>query len=50
MCTILEIKDIGEKPGNNDANIAKGRRLFIGNIAYATTEKELTEFFKGYLV
>ncbi len=29
---------------------AEGRRLYIGNLAYATTEGELKEFFKDYLV
>jgi RNA recognition motif-containing protein len=32
------------------ASAAEGRRLYIGNLAYATTEGELTEFFKGYLM
>ena len=32
------------------ASAAEGRRLYIGNLAYATTEEELKEFFKGYLV
>ena len=32
------------------ASAAEGRRLYIGNLAYATTEGELTSFFKGYLV
>lgn len=27
---------------------AEGRRLYIGNLAYATTEAELKEFFSGY--
>jgi RNA recognition motif-containing protein len=43
----------GEKAGQNDAvlaSAAEGRRLYIGNLAYATTEGELTNFFKGYLV
>lgn len=26
----------------------EGRRLYIGNLAYATTEEELKEFFKTY--
>jgi len=26
----------------------EGRRLYIGNLAYATTEEELKEFFKSY--
>ena len=32
------------------ASAAEGRRLYIGNLAYATTEGELKEFFNGYLV
>ena len=32
------------------ASAAEGRRLYIGNLAYATTEGELTDFFKGYLM
>jgi hypothetical protein len=38
---------------NNEAvlaSAAEGRRLYIGNLAYATTEGELTSFFKGYLM
>jgi RNA recognition motif-containing protein len=41
------------KANNNDAvlaSAAEGRRLYIGNLAYATTEGELKDFFKGYLV
>jgi RNA recognition motif-containing protein len=26
----------------------EGRRLYIGNLAYATTDGELREFFKSY--
>jgi RNA recognition motif-containing protein len=36
---------------NNDAvlaSAAEGRRLYIGNLAYATTEAELKQFFAGY--
>lgn len=29
---------------------SEGRRLYIGNLAYSTTEDELKEFFKGYKV
>ncbi|KAI1329718.1 hypothetical protein F5Y16DRAFT_79706 [Xylariaceae sp. FL0255] len=32
------------------ASAAEGRRLYIGNLAYATTEGELKDFFNGYLV
>ncbi|KAI9751136.1 MAG: hypothetical protein M4579_006188 [Chaenotheca gracillima] len=38
---------------NNEAvlaSAAEGRRLYIGNLAYATTDEELKEFFKGYLI
>ncbi|KAI1102264.1 RNA-binding domain-containing protein [Jackrogersella minutella] len=43
----------GKDDNNKDAvhaSAAEGRRLYIGNLAYATTEGELKEFFKGYLV
>lgn len=30
------------------ASAAEGRRLYIGNLAYATTEGNLREFFTGY--
>ena len=42
-----------DKSAANDAvlaSAAEGRRLYIGNLAYATTEGELKDFFKGYLV
>lgn len=32
------------------ASAAEGRRLYIGNLAYATQEGELKDFFQGYLV
>ena len=32
------------------ASAAEGRRLYIGNLAYATTEGELKDFFNSYLV
>lgn len=32
------------------ASAAEGRRLYIGNLAYATTEGELKEFFKDFPV
>jgi RNA recognition motif-containing protein len=31
------------------ASAAEGRRLYIGNLAYATTEGELKEFFSASL-
>ncbi|PVH78536.1 RNA-binding domain-containing protein [Cadophora sp. DSE1049] len=42
-----------DKSATNDAvlaSAAEGRRLYIGNLAYATTEGELQAFFKGYLI
>lgn len=30
------------------ASAAEGRRLYIGNLAYATTEGDLREFFTGF--
>lgn len=45
--------DQAKDASQNDAVIAsaaEGRRLYIGNLAYATTEGELKEFFKDYLV
>ena len=44
----------GGEPVNaaeNDAVIAsavEGRRLYIGNLAYATTEENLRDFFASY--
>lgn len=32
------------------ASSEEGRRLYIGNLAYATTEGELRQFFKDYTV
>lgn len=31
-----------------NASAEEGRRLYIGNLAYATTEGELKDFFKDY--
>ncbi|KAI8958686.1 RNA-binding domain-containing protein [Daldinia sp. FL1419] len=49
----LSNTSLAGKDENKDAvhaSAAEGRRLYIGNLAYATTEGELKEFFKGYLV
>lgn len=46
-------KSADDKAAANEAasaSAAEGRRLYIGNLAYATTEGELKEFFKSYLV
>jgi len=46
-------EDKAAKDAHNEAvlaSAAEGRRLYIGNLAYATTEGELQTFFKGYLI
>ncbi|KAJ4220411.1 hypothetical protein NW759_007298 [Fusarium solani] len=46
-------KPADDKTAANEAasaSAAEGRRLYIGNLAYATTEGELKDFFKSYLV
>jgi len=46
-------EDKAAKDAHNEAvlaSAAEGRRLYIGNLAYATTEGELQSFFKGYLI
>lgn len=46
----------GSEPINASTNeaviqsAAEGRRLYIGNLAYAATEGELKELFKDYLM
>ena len=43
--------DKAAKDAHNEAvlaSAAEGRRLYIGNLAYATTEGELQTFFNGY--
>lgn len=53
--TINETPDTnGTAPATSQATDAaaasadEGRRLYIGNLAYATTEEELKDFFKSY--
>jgi RNA recognition motif-containing protein len=52
--TALNENSATEKPAADNeaviASAAEGRRLYIGNLAYATTEGELKDFFKDYLV
>ncbi|KAH7031197.1 uncharacterized protein B0I36DRAFT_323398 [Microdochium trichocladiopsis] len=53
VTTALSNTSLTGKDENKDAvhaSAAEGRRLYIGNLAYATTEGELKEFFKSYLV
>lgn len=46
--------DVAKKQKAHDdavvASASEGRRLYIGNLAYATTEGELKDFFQGYAV
>lgn len=50
----LEKTKISDSPPNSKADIAhaasaaEGRRLYIGNLAYSTTEEQLKEFFQGF--
>lgn len=55
----INVSDIhaSEEPATSDetkdptlASAEEGRRLYIGNLAYATTEGELLTFFDGYLI
>lgn len=51
--TISDKPEADKSAAHNDAvlaSAAEGRRLYIGNLAYATTEGELQSFFKGYLM
>ncbi|KAJ4270380.1 hypothetical protein ACHAPJ_001340 [Fusarium lateritium] len=51
--TSINNKPADDKTAANEAasaSAAEGRRLYIGNLAYATTEGELKDFFKSYLV
>jgi len=48
----LKNASLDDTSANNNesvlASAAEGRRLYIGNLAYATTEAELKQFFSGY--
>lgn len=47
----LQKASIDDQTAATDAasvSAAEGRRLYIGNLAYATTEAELKQFFSGY--
>ncbi|KXG49816.1 Nucleotide-binding, alpha-beta plait [Penicillium griseofulvum] len=54
--TLTDKPDVnGAAPSTKAADAAaasadEGRRLYIGNLAYATTEEELKEFFKTYTI
>ena len=47
----LQNASLHDNAGGQDAvlaSAAEGRRLYIGNLAYATTEVELKQFFSDY--
>ena len=56
----LAAATISDSTANGDGNsaqidavnaiVAEGRRLYIGNLAYATDGVTLNDFFKGFLV
>jgi RNA recognition motif-containing protein len=43
-----ETKDTSEADAAHAASAAEGRRLYIGNLAYSTTDEQLKEFFSGF--
>ena len=46
----LDVPVAGEAEVAHAASAAEGRRLYIGNLAYATTEEQLKDFFKAFSV
>lgn len=50
----LKSTSIAPKEENSEADdahaasAAEGRRLYIGNLAYSTTDEQLKEFFNGF--
>ncbi len=53
VANTLSNTTLNDKAAANEAasaSAAEGRRLYIGNLAYPTTEGELKDFFKNYLV
>lgn len=40
--------DTSEADAAHAASAAEGRRLYIGNLAYSTTDEQLKEFFEGF--
>jgi RNA recognition motif-containing protein len=40
--------ELSEADAAHAASAAEGRRLYIGNLAYSTTEEQLKEFFRGF--
>ncbi|PUU78854.1 hypothetical protein B9Z19DRAFT_1125994 [Tuber borchii] len=48
--TLAPKTEISEADAAHAASAAEGRRLYIGNLAYATTEEQLKEFFEGFSI
>lgn len=48
--TKLDASATNEAEVAHAASAAEGRRLYIGNLAYSTTEEQLKDFFKGFSV
>lgn len=44
------INDNSAADAAHAASAEEGRRLYIGNLAYATTEEDLKKFFSAYKV
>ncbi|KAF8543223.1 hypothetical protein BDD12DRAFT_726771 [Trichophaea hybrida] len=43
-------QDTSEADAAHAASAAEGRRLYIGNLAYSTTDEQLKEFFTGFSI
>jgi len=41
-------QDTSEADAAHAVSAAEGRRLYIGNLAYSTTDEQLKEFFTGF--
>jgi len=46
--TLAPKTEISEADAAHAASAAEGRRLYIGNLNYITTEEQLKEFFEGF--
>jgi len=48
--TKLDVPVTNETEVAHAASASEGRRLYIGNLAYSTTEEQLKDFFEGFSV
>lgn len=44
----MDAADMDAAHAAHAASAAEGRRLYIGNLAYSTTDDQLKEFFAGF--